>query len=580
MLAGLFFQVLVGAAEPNAALAGFAHPAVISVAALLVVAAGLRDTGASGAVAPALLGLPRSEAAAQLRLMVPVAVLSAFINNTPVVAMYLPLVRDWARRIRVSASKLLIPLSFASILGGQLTLIGSASNLIVMGLYLAHLEAAGLPLPSPAATFWGPALLGLPAAAAGIAYLVGASRALLPERLQAEEDKTDPRDYTAQMEVLRGSPVAGATVEAAGLRRLPGLFLFEIERAGAVLAAPPPETRLLAGDILGFTGDLDSVVDLQRIRGLAPALREDAGGAADPSGRDLVEAVVAAGSPLAGRTVREARFRTVYNAAIVAVRRNGAAIRAKIGDIRLEPGDTLLLETPRGFARAYRSSSHFYLVSPLEGFEPPRHHRLRAAAAVFGLLVAGLLLAPWEPVVTCMGAAVLMLVAGCARLGRALAGDSLQAVVAIAAALGMGAGLEQSGGRAGHRRVVPRGRGRPRPRAPRHGLRAHADRFGVRAGDHQERRRGADVPDREGRRGEARPAPRAVRVQPDLRLRAELPLARGLPDEHHGVRSRRLPLPRLRPRRRAAHARAGRARSAPVPPRLPIPARALSARLR
>ena len=445
MLAGLFFQVLVGAAEPNAALAGFAHPAVISVAALLVVAAGLRDTGASGAVAPALLGLPRSEAAAQLRLMVPVAVLSAFINNTPVVAMYLPLVRDWARRIRVSASKLLIPLSFASILGGQLTLIGSASNLIVMGLYLAHLEAAGLPLPSPAATFWGPALLGLPAAAAGIAYLVGASRALLPERLQAEEDKTDPRDYTAQMEVLRGSPVAGATVEAAGLRRLPGLFLFEIERAGAVLAAPPPETRLLAGDILGFTGDLDSVVDLQRIRGLAPALREDAGGAADPSGRDLVEAVVAAGSPLAGRTVREARFRTVYNAAIVAVRRNGAAIRAKIGDIRLEPGDTLLLETPRGFARAYRSSSHFYLVSPLEGFEPPRHHRLRAAAAVFGLLVAGMLLAPWEPVVTCMGAAVLMLVAGCARLGRALAGDSLQAVVAIAAALGMGAGLEQSG---------------------------------------------------------------------------------------------------------------------------------------
>ena len=445
MLAGLVLQIVLGAVEPTAALAGFAHPAVIAIAALFVVAAALRETGATRAVAPALLGHPKSVFAAQFRLMAPVALLSAFINNTPVVAMYLPLVRDWARRIRVSPSQLLMPLSFASILGGQLTLIGSASNLIVMGLYLEYLRAADLAPLSATLRFWGPALLGLPAACCGIAYLLAVAPKLLPDRIGVRSDPRRKRSYTVQMDVLPGSEVAGATIESAGLRHLPGLYLFEIERAGTVLPAPGPETQLAVGDRLGFTGILDSVVDLQKFRGLAPTERQENGPSTASAERELAEAVIAASSPLVGRTVRAARFRTLYNAAIVAVHRNGEAIRAKIGDIRLRAGDALLLEAPQGFVDLHGNSSDFYLMSSVPGFEAPRHDRLRRAAAVFVLLVIGLMLAPLEPVVTCLCAALLMVAVGCLPTSKALASLSLPVIVSIAAALGMSAALEQSG---------------------------------------------------------------------------------------------------------------------------------------
>ena len=445
MLAGLVLQIVLGAVEPTAALAGFAHPAVIAIAALFVVAAALRETGATRAVAPALLGHPKSVFAAQFRLMAPVALLSAFINNTPVVAMYLPLVRDWAQRIRVSPSQLLMPLSFASILGGQLTLIGSASNLIVMGLYLEYLRAADLAPLSATLRFWGPALLGLPAACCGIAYLLAVAPKLLPDRIGVRSDPRRKRSYTVQMDVLPGSEVAGATIESAGLRHLPGLYLFEIERAGTVLPAPGPETQLAVGDRLGFTGVLDSVVDLQKFRGLAPTERQENGPSTASAERELAEAVIAASSPLVGRTVRAARFRTLYNAAIVAVHRNGEAIRAKIGDIRLRAGDALLLEAPQGFVDLHGNSSDFYLMSSVPGFEAPRHDRLRRAAAVFALLVIGLMLAPLEPVVTCLCAALLMVAVGCLPTSKALASLSLPVIVSIAAALGMSAALEQSG---------------------------------------------------------------------------------------------------------------------------------------
>lgn len=445
MLAGLLAQILIGAVDPASALAGFAHPAVVAIGALFVVAAGLFETGASTALANRLLGRPRSVRGAQLRLIIPVTLLSAFINNTPVVAMYLPIVRDWAKRIRVSPSKLLMPLSFASILGGQLTLLGSASNLIVMGLYVNYLAEAGLAAPSSQLQFWGPALLGLPLAGVGLAYLVCASPGLLPERQPLADEWDSARRYTVQMDVLPDSPAAGATIESAGLRSLPGLFLFEIERGGLVIPAPGPETALRAGDRLGFTGVLDSVVDLQRIRGLAPTQhhRDDA---ADPSAdRELVEAVIPARSPLAGKSVRQARFRTVFNAAVVAVHRSGALIRRKVGDIELHPGDTLLLETPPGFADHYRNSSDFCLVSPVSSFAQPRHDRMWRAVAVTGLLAAGVAFTAWPPVVICLCAALLMILTGCVSANQAFEAIPLRVLVAVAAALGMGAALAQSG---------------------------------------------------------------------------------------------------------------------------------------
>ena len=412
---------------------------------ILVVAAGLSETGVTHAVGRKLLGRPKSVPVAQLRLMLPVAGLSALMNNTPIVAMYLPLVSDWAKRIRVSPSKLMIPLSFSSIFGGQLTLIGSASNLIIMGLYVEYLTDLGSPVPSSLMQFCGPALLGLPAALAGIAYLLIASGRLLPERRPAESDQVEARKYIVQMDVLADSAIVGASIEDAGLRHLPGLYLTGIERDGQIIAAPPPDTLIEPGDRLGFAGILDSVVDLRKIKGLVPATNQVDKVTGDPAERTLVEAVISQNSPLVGQTVRGARFRTMHNAAIIAVHRNGGQIRAKVGDIRLRPGDTLLLETQPGFVDVHRNSSDFYLVSAVAGFAPIRYEHMWRALAILALLIVGLTMTTLEPVVVALSAALLMVLSGCVNAATARRRVTLQVVIVIAAALGMGEALTQSG---------------------------------------------------------------------------------------------------------------------------------------
>ena len=446
MLGALVAQVLFGVVDMPQAAAGFAHPAVLMIAALFVVAAGLTETGATQMIAQGMLGRPQGVRAAQVRLMAPVALLSAFLNNTPIVAMYLPIVSDWARKIRVSPSKLFLPLSFAAILGGRITLIGSSSNLVVMGQYRQLWERSpDVPALSPTVEFWGPAALGLPAAAIGIAYVVLLSRWLLPERRPALASTLDARRYTVQMEVRPDSPIVGKSIEQAGLRHLPGLYLSEIEREGQSMPAPSPGTLLEANDRLSFAGILESVVDLRKIRGLVPATNQVEKLAAQDGDRALVEAVVSHNSPLVGRTVRATRFRTAYNAAIIAVHRNGEQVRAKVGDIELRPGDTLLLDTHRGFVEGYRNSDDFYLVSTVEGATHVRHERAKRALAIFAAVVLLLAFSSLSPAVVALCGAVAMVAAGCVASGVARASVNLQVIVVIACALGLGAALRESG---------------------------------------------------------------------------------------------------------------------------------------
>ena len=276
MVSGLVLLLLFRVVDVETALSGFSHPAVLMIASLFVVAAGLRRTGAIQSLAERLLGRPETVAVAQFRLMAPVALMSAFVNNTPIVAMYLPVIGEWARRIRVSPSKLFMPLSFAAILGGKITLIGSSSNIVVMGLYLRHLEQnypsfQPSEILSPVKQFWGPAVLGLPTTIAGIAFVVVLSRWLLPSRKPTPQYVLDTRKYTVQMDIQGDSPIIGKSIEDAGLRHLPGLFVTEVERAAEVIPAPSRHFTLRAGDRLSFAGILESVVDLRQIRGLTPA---------------------------------------------------------------------------------------------------------------------------------------------------------------------------------------------------------------------------------------------------------------------------------------------------------------------
>lgn len=445
MLGGLVLQILLGVVSPERALGGFAHPAVISISSLFVVAASLFATGATTSFAAPILGQPKTVRMAQLRLIVPVALLSSCINNTPVVAMYIPIVREWARRIRISTSKLLMPMSFASLLGGQITLIGSASNLIVMGLYVEYLPEIGLEVPPPYRQFWGPAMMGLPIAALGLTYLVGISSRLLHDRRPVLGSRGNAREYTAEMEVPEGSPVVGAPLKRLGLHHLPELVLCAIERAGEVISAPGPEACLEAGDRLCFAGAFDSIVDLQKVRGLVPSRRSEPIHQHHSTERELAEAVIPHNSPLIGISVDDADFHGTYNAGLVAVHRSGHDLGPNIGGITLMAGDTLLLEAAPGFAERYRSSSDFCLVSAVPDFAHPNHKGRRRAVGVCVFLGLGVMLTSWPTMVVCLTAALAMVACGCISPTKAFNAVPLRVIATIASALGIAAALEDSG---------------------------------------------------------------------------------------------------------------------------------------
>ncbi|MGH8370498.1 MAG: SLC13 family permease, partial [Gammaproteobacteria bacterium] len=406
LMAGLTVLLLFKVVTPQAAFSGFANQGVLSIAVLYVVAAGLRDTGAITSLVGLLFGRSRSVRSAQLRMMLPVTFMSAFLNNTPIVATFLPAVSDWAKRERISISKLMIPLSYAAIFGGSCTLIGTSTNLVVDGLLKSQAHLPGF-------SFFELAWIGIPCAIVGILYVVIASHWLLPERVPVMAQLENPREYTVEMLVEPGSPLVGQTIQAAGLRQLPGLFLVEIERDGEIIPAVGPDEKLAGSDRLVFAGITGSVVDLQRIKGLKPATDQIFKLHSPRVTRTLIEAVIAPSCPLVGKTIRDGKFRSAYSAVVVAVARDGHRIQRKIGDIELRPGDTLLLETDHEFPKRHENSRDFLLLRPIEGSVFPRHGRSWLAWLILlGMVLAkGLNILPLAP--AAFVAAGLMILARC-----------------------------------------------------------------------------------------------------------------------------------------------------------------------
>jgi di/tricarboxylate transporter len=255
----------------------------------------------------------------------------------------------------------------------------------------------------------------------------------------------DPRRYTIEMLVQPSSPLVGRSVEEAGLRHLPGMFLVEIERDGDVFPAIAPHHRLKASDRLVFAGILDSVVDLQQFRGLVPATDQVFKLGVPRPERSLVEAVVSDSSPLIGKSIRESRFRNVYNAAVIAVARNGERVHKKIGDIVLRPGDTLLLETDPSFVERQRNSRDFFLVSRLENTHPLRHEQALTAVVILAAMVLAVSVGWVSMLQGALVAAGLMMVTRCITGGVARAAVDWQVLITIAASFGLGYALEKTG---------------------------------------------------------------------------------------------------------------------------------------
>lgn len=431
--------------EPRELAAAFGNEGVLTVGALFVVAAGLTETGGIGLLTDRLLGQPRSVTGAQARLMLPVAAVSGFLNNTPVVAMFVPLINDWCKKTGISPSKLFLPLSYAAILGGVCTLIGTSTNLVVQALLVdARRTDPGVPLLG----MFTLTPIGVPVACAGLGYILVVSRWWLPQRKTFRAQVADPRQYTIEMLVVPGSPIDGQTIESAGLRRLPGAYLSAIERNGETLVAVGPDQVLRGHDRLVFVGVIESVVDLQRVRGLVPASEDVFKLTASRLNRRLVEVVVSDTAPVLGQTIRDGHFRSRYDAAVIAVYRNGERITGKIGDIVLRPGDTLLLQAHPGFVARHRNNRDFLLVSAVAGSQPPRHDRAGVALAIMAGMV---LVASLEPVLGVSVFSAALLAAAAMGLSRCLSADQarrsldLSILVAIVAALVIGRAMDKTG---------------------------------------------------------------------------------------------------------------------------------------
>lgn len=444
---GLTVIGLGGSALPSARdlAAGFGNEGVLTVAVLFVAAAGLTETGGLQLVTDRLLGMPRSTADGQARLMLPVVGVSAFLNNTPVVAMFIPVVQDWCKKTGISPSKLFIPLSYAAILGGVCTLIGTSTNLVVQ----AQLVAARQQDPTvPVLGMFTLTPIGLPIAMAGVAFILLTSRWLLPERKAFLADVADPRQYTIELLVEPGSPIAGQTIERAGLRRLPGAFLSAIERQGETLVAVGPEQILHANDRLVFVGVVDSIVDLQRIRGLVPATDEVFKITTSRLEHLLIEAVVSGTSHLVGRSIRESHFRTRYDAAVIAVYRDGGRLLGKIGDIVINPGDALLLQGHPDFVARHRDDRDFLLVAAIDGARPVRHERSWVAVAI---LVVMVLVASMEELFgvsvfqAAVAGAAAMLATGCLSVEAARKSVDIPVIVGIVGAIVIGGAIQKTG---------------------------------------------------------------------------------------------------------------------------------------
>ncbi|TVQ95846.1 MAG: SLC13 family permease [Deltaproteobacteria bacterium] len=421
------------------AVAGFSNAGVLTVALLFIVAAAMQETGALQGLNRVMLGRHLDRKRVLARLLFPTAGLSAFLNNTPIVAMFAPAVRDWALKNNRPPSKFLIPLSYAAILGGTCTLIGTSTNLVVSGL----LTASG---HEPFGMFELTAV-GLPATLVGVLFLLLVGRHLLPDRRTPDQTaRAASREYGVTLEVAPDCPLIGQSIEQAGLRSLQGLFLVAIERQRRRIAPVRPSNRLRAGDRLVLFGVADTVVELQKTRGLLPVSADDLPEPPpDTRDRRIYEVVLSDTSPLVGKTLRSANFRRRYDAAVIAIHRGGQRLDQKLGEVVLRTGDTLMLEASPGFRSAWADSTDFYLVAQLPDAQRPRHGFARLAFLTLVAMVVAMGTGVVHTLLAVAIAVVILIQFRCIGLPAARRAVDLSVLVVIASSFGIAAAVLRSG---------------------------------------------------------------------------------------------------------------------------------------
>ncbi len=446
-LGALTLTITFDIAPLQMALKGFNNPGVLTIGALFMIAAGMYSTGAISILSDRLIGRPKSELQAQMKILPSIAFGSAFLNNTPLVAMMIPVIRDLSRSCGLNARKLYIPLSYASILGGTCTLIGTATNLVINGLINDHIQEAGQAGPHmvPLKMFdlsW----IGVPATVAGIGFIMLFSRWLLPKKSVSDSLKTPKRKrrYRIELEVEPDGQLDGRTMEDAGLAEQEGFEVICFIRDGKSIDFSP-STVLRGGDMLGFAADIEGAKSLWATIGLRPLYSPN-----DIKGErfkhHLVEAVVSRRNLFLGQRIGDLKTDDVtVNIWLVGLARGENAMGYPLKDAVVQPGDVVLLEVTDSFFYRNINDIQFSMIQKLRGAAIQRTGKALTAAIITALMVisvAGGWMSMLNAALLASGA---MLLTGCMDLKTAGKSVDFGTLIVIASAMGLESAVTASG---------------------------------------------------------------------------------------------------------------------------------------
>lgn len=430
------FKVLT----PSEILSGLANEQLMVILLLLMIGDTFRQTSVLDILFDKIFRNTKSYRIFIAKMFAIIAPLSAFLNNTPLVALMMPYTHTWSKRNKTHVSKLLIPLSYAAILGGCITLIGTSTNLIVNGLVSEQEIVKDLPSLNMFDFFW----VGFPMLVIGFIYILIFGHKLLPDREGVIDSfVSHQREYIVETEIKVGSPLNGKTISEANLRNLEGLYLFRVIRNDRYLMAEPRETILREKDILLFTGDTQSISKLVKKN---PSISIPSVGMFAKKGQNkIVEIVVSPNSLMRNKTLKEENFRAKYDATAIAIHRNGERISGKIGAVRLKAGDTILLLTGADFTMLINQNRDFYSISKPQ--EIKRMGTFKTSLLIGGAVLV-ILLAALKLISLFMGLLVLVTVlisfgvTTPKKIGR---GVDFQLGIVIAMALAMGTAMMKTG---------------------------------------------------------------------------------------------------------------------------------------
>lgn len=434
-LGGMGVLLVTGVLTPAQATAGFSANSVVTIGVLFVVVAGLVHSGVIQCIVKYVLGVPGSYPKAIVRLMLPVALLSSFLSNTTVVALFMNVVKVWGKKLNVAPSKLLIPLSYASGMGGVCTLLGTPPNLIISGFYM---EETGNEL-----NIFTTTLPGLFCLAVGILSVL-ALRRLLPDRKSAEDTFEATNEYTVELVVPATCPSIGQSIEEAGLMNVRGGRLIEIVRFDKEIITPVPGNEfVMGGDRLVFSGSVDEILDLKRTHGLVTASHNVFTIDDIEKGRKLKAASIGFGSSLLGKMMSQTDFEQSNNMVLVAVARRGERIDGSPRDIKLQYGDTLLLECPPNYKVSNTGDSR------LRFFETEDIPNIGKRTAVSSLIMLGMILLSTFNVLPllscCFLAAGAMLLCRCCSEEQAMKAIDWNVLMIFAGSVCLGTAIEETG---------------------------------------------------------------------------------------------------------------------------------------